>query len=72
MNKAILAKQEWRVYLDNKEWSTIWKHKYLFNAPSLSDFLSYPNVLSPFAIWGVVQGAKNIFSEGCSWKARNG
>ena len=40
----------------------------LFNAPSLPDFLSYPNVLSPFAIWGAVQGAKNILSKGCSWK----
>ena len=32
----------------------------------------YPNVISPSTIWGVVQGAKNILSEGCSWKARHG
>ena len=72
MNKALLAKQGWRVYHDNKEWSTIWKHKYLYNVPSLFDFFSYPNDISPSTIWGVVQGAKNILSEGCSWKARNG
>ena len=72
MNKALFAKQGWRVYHDNKECSTIWKHKYLFNAPSLSNFFSYPNVIFPSAIWEAVQGSKNILSEGCSWKAKNG
>ena len=50
INKALLAKKVLRVYHDDKEWSFIWKHNYLFDAPSLSDFLSYPNVLSPSAI----------------------
>ena len=71
MNKALLAKKGWRVYHDDKEWSTIWKHKYLFNAPSLFNFLSYPNVLSPSTIWGAVQGAKNTLSKRCSWKIGN-
>ena len=71
-NKALLAKQGWRVYHDDKEWSTIQKHKYLFNAPYLSNFLSYPNVFSPSSIWGVVQGEKNILINGCSWKVGNG
>ena len=72
MNKALLAKQGWRVYHDDKEWSTIWKHKYLFNAPSLYDFISYLNFLSPSIIWGVVQGAKNTLSKGCSQNIGNG
>ena len=72
MNKALLAKQGWRVYHDNKEWSSIWKHKYLCNAPYLSDFLFYPNVISPFAIEGAVKGVKTILDKGCTWKTRNG
>ena len=39
---------------------------------SLADFLSSPHVLSPSAIWGVVQGTKNILGKGCSWKIGNG
>ena len=39
MNKALLAKQGWRTYHDNKEWSTIWKHKYLFNVDYLPSSL---------------------------------
>ena len=72
MNKALLAKQGWRFYHEKKEWSTIWKYKYRFNAPSLSNFLSYHNVLSPSTIWGAVQGAKNILIKGCIWKVGNG
>ena len=36
------------------------------------DFVSSPNIISPSAIWGVVQGTKNILGKGCSWKTRNG
>ena len=54
INRALLAKQGWRFYHDDKEWSIILKHKYLFNAHSLSHFLSSPNVLSPSTILGVV------------------
>ena len=72
MNKALLAKQGWQVYHDNKEWSTIQKHKYLYNAPSLSNFLRHPNVISPSSIWGAIQGVKTILTEGCIWKIGNG
>ena len=72
MNKALLAKQGWRVYHYHKEWSTIQKHKYLFNVPYLSNFLSYPNVISLSTIWGAMQGVKNILIKGCSWKVGNG
>ena len=65
MNKALLAKQGWRTYHNDKEWSTIWKHKYLFNVNSLADFLSSPDVLYPSAIWGVVQGTKNTLRKAC-------
>ena len=50
MNKALLAKQGWRVYHDNKEWSSIWKHTHLYEAPSFFDFLSYPIVPSSSTI----------------------
>ena len=72
MNKALLAKKGWRADHDDKEWSSIWKHKYLYNAPSLSGFLLYPNVISPSTIWGAMQGAKTILAEGRTWKTRNG
>ena len=72
MNKSLLAKQDWRVYHDYKEWSTIWKHKYLFNAKAISDFFSSPDVIHPYSIWGVVQGTKNTLGRGCSWKIGNG
>jgi ribonuclease HI len=54
MNKAFLAKQGWRVFHENKEWSTIWKHKYLLNSDSLSDFISSVDVFHPSSIWGAV------------------
>lgn len=44
----------------------------IFNANSLSNFLSSPNVLPPSTIWGVVQGTKNTLAKGCSWKIGNG
>ena len=72
MNKALLAKQGWRTYHDNKEWSTIWKHKYLFNVNSLPDFLSSPDVIHPSTIWGAIQGTKKTLGKGCSWKIGNG
>ena len=72
MNRALLVKQGQRTYHGDKEWSTIWKHKYLFNAISLSNFISSPDVLSPSAIWGVVQGTKNTLVKGCSQKIGNG
>ena len=73
VNKALLAKKGWIVYHDNKEWGSIWKHKYLFTTPSLDDFLSYPIVPSSSTIiWGVVQGAKNILIKGCIWQVGNG
>ena len=72
MIKTLLAKKGWRVYHANKEWSSIWKHKYLYNAPSLSNFLKHPNVISPSTIWGAMQGVKTILVEGCTWKIGNG
>ena len=66
MNKALLAKQGWRVYHDFKEWSTIWKHKYLFNAEAISDFFSSPDVIHPSSIWGAVQSTKDTLGRGCS------
>jgi hypothetical protein len=50
MNIALLAKQGWRVYHENKQWSNIWKHKYLHNSVSLSDFISSPDVIHPSSI----------------------
>ena len=60
------------VYHDNKEWSTIWKHKYLFNAKSLPDFFSAPDVIHPSSMWGFVKGTKKTLGKGCSWKIGNG
>lgn len=53
MNKSLLAKQGWRFYHDNKEWSSIWKNKYLYEAPSLANFLSY-HIFPSSTIWNVV------------------
>lgn len=72
MNKALLAKQGWCVFHENKEWSTIWNHKYLLNSDSLSDFISSSDVFHPSSIWGAVQETKKILGEGCSWKIGNG
>ena len=66
MNKALLAKQGWRTYHYEKEWSNIWKNKYVFNVNSLADFLSSPDVLYPSAIWGAIQGKMNTLGKGCS------
>ena len=63
MNNALLAKQGWRVYHDFKEWSTIWKHKYLFNAEAISDFFSSPDVIHPSSIWGATQGTKKTLGK---------
>ena len=72
LNKALLAKQGWRVFHENKEWSIIWKHKYLLNSASLPDLISTPDISHPSAIWGAVQETKKILGEGCTWKIGNG
>ena len=72
MNKALLTKQGWRIHHDDKEWSSIWKRKYLYLAPSILDFLTYPFISFASAIWNFVQGAKHILNKGCKWKVGNG
>ena len=72
MNKALLPKQGWRVYHVDNKWSSIWKHKYLYCAPSISNFLSYPIISSSSTIWGVIQGSKHILNKGCKWKFGDG
>ena len=68
MNKSLSMKQGWRVDQEEKEHSTIWKHKYLYYFPSLFYFLNYLGINNSSTIWSVVQGVKDILQKGCKWK----
>ena len=64
-NKALIAKQVWRIFEEEKEWNAIVKKKYLSNFENLESFLDSDITINGSQIWNNINKSKSIARLGC-------